>query len=330
MLSEVIGKLAGLKIENTISEGFLHASEDHNHHPSKSDLVMTPLLEEYGLVYNKHWNLIICRNCKEGLPLRSVPEHLMAVELSRWDSSIGKKAITSTKHIPVPPMRGGSAAAKGFINQLVQSLIDGGYIGSKDDILDAASTPEWVKKFQSLPNKPVEGIAIFDGWIDSSSHAQRSRRGLSSINKPGPKKKPIIKRCFIQTFTETFPNFFPVHPTQEEEEKAPKQVALQPMDLLLLEKSRLLSGNSSLINSATDRRALLPIFVDSGIEGWLDQFDRSTIFSQFPQCPAAGQNSTPKSYTRLAKANLILFGEDMKTLSDIHHSVRYAITNATP
>jgi len=291
---------------------------------------MTPLLEEHGLVFNKRWNLMICRSCKEGLPLRSIPEHLMAAELSRWDKSIGKKAPITTNHIPVPPMRNGSAAAKVFINQLAQSLIIGGHIRSKDDILDAGSTPEWVKKFSSLPHNPVEGITVFDGWIDDSGRALRTRNGFSGSNKPIARKKtPIIKKCLIQTFTETYPNFFPVRSTQKEEE-APKQPALQPMDLLRLEKSRLLSQIPSLGKSATDRRALLPIFVDSGIEGWLDQFDRSTLYSQLPQCPAAGKRSTPKSYTRLAKANLILFGEDVKALNDSHHSIRHAITNATP
>ena len=254
----------------------------------------------------------------------------MAAELSRWDRSIGKKAPTPTNHIPVPPMRSSSAAARVFVNQLAQSLISGGYIRSKGDILDAGSTPEWVKKFPSLPHKPVEGIAVFDGWIDDSGRALRTRNGFSGSNKPIARRKtPIIKKCFIQTFTETYPNFFPVRYTQKKEE-ASKQPTLQPMDLLHLEKSRLLSQIPSLGKSATDRRALLPIFVDSGIEGWLDQFDRSTLSSQFPQCPAAGKRSTPKSYMRLAKANLILFGEDMKTLSDSHHSICHAITNATP
>jgi len=101
------------------------------------------------------------------------------------------------------------------------------------------------------------------------------------------------------------------------------------MDLLHLEKSRLLSQIPSLGKSATDRRAL-PIFVDSGIEGWLDQFDWSTLSSQFPQCPAAGKRSMPKSYMRLAKANFILFGEDVKALSDSHHLICHAITNAMP
>lgn len=291
---------------------------------------MTPLLEEHGLVFNKRWNLMICRSCKEGLPLRSIPEHLRATELSRWDKSIGKKAPITTNHIPVPPMRNGTVAAKVFINQLAQSLIIGGHIRSKDDILDAGSTPEWVKKFPSLPHNPVEGITVFRGWIDDSGRAMRTRNGFWASNKPIARKKtPILKKCFIQTFTEIYPNFFPVRSAQNEEE-APKQPALQPMDLLRLEKSRLLSQIPSLGKTATDRRALLPIFVDSGIEGWLDQFDRSTLYSQLPQCPEAGKRSTPKSYTRLAKANLILFGEDVKALNDSHHSIRHAITNATP
>ena len=196
-----------------------------------------------------YWNLMICRSCKEGLPLCSIPEHLMAADLSCWDKSIGKKAPTTTNHIPVPSMRCGSAAAKVFITQLAQSLISGGYICLKDDILDAGSTPEWVKKFPSLPHKPVEGINIFDGWIDNSGHAQRDRKGLSRFNtKPNAWKW----KCFIQTFTETYPNFFPVHPSQKEEE-APKQLTLQPMDLLCLEKSQLLSGIlPSHIKSATN------------------------------------------------------------------------------
>jgi hypothetical protein len=289
---------------------------------------MTPLLEEHGLVFNKVWNLMICRSCKEGLPLRSIPEHLTASELSRWDKSIGKKARTITNHIPVPPMKVRSAAARSFINQLAQSLISDGYIQSKDDILDAASIVEWVAKFPSLPVEPVEGIAVFDGWVNDSNHVVRNKRGLSS-NKGT--KTPIMTKAFVQTFTETYPKLFTVQYIQKEElEEAPKQLMLQPMDLLHLEKSRLLSGIPALIQSSTDRRALLPIFVDSGIENWLNQFDRSTLSSQFPHCPTTGKNSTPKSYTRLAKASLILFGEDIKALSDGHHSIRHAITNATP
>lgn len=271
---------------------------------------------------------MICRSCKEGLPLRSVPEHLMAQELSRWDKSADRKAPTTTNHIPVPPMRTGSVAARVFNDKLAQSLINSGYIRSKDDIMDGGSSPEWVKQFPSRPHKPVEGILVFDGWIDDSGRALRKRNGFSASKKPTT-RTPIIKPCLLQTFTETYPNLFPVRATQKEE-AALERPALEPMDLLRLEKSRLLSQIPSLGKSATDRRALLPIFVDSGIEGWLDQFDRSTLHSQLPQCPAAGKKSTPKSYTRLAKADLILLGEDMKALSESHHSICHAITNATP
>ena len=254
----------------------------------------------------------------------------MAPELSHWDKSIGKKALITTNHIPVSSMRTGSAAARAFNDQLAQSLMTSGYIHSKDVILDAGKAPEWAKHFSFLPRKPVEGIAVFDGWIDDSGHALRNKRGFSTTTKQiAQKKTPIIKECFIQTFTEIYPNFFPVRSTQKAEE-AQEQPPREPMDLLRLEKSRLLSQIPSLGKSTTDRRALLPIFVDSGIEGWLDQFDRSTLYSQLPPCPAAGKKSTPKSYTRLAKANLILFGEDMKALNDSHHSIRHAITNATP
>lgn len=258
----------------------------------------------------------------------------MAAELFRWDKSIGGKAPITTNHIPVPPMKNGTAAAKLFISQLAQSLINGGYISSKDDILDAGSNPEWVKKFQFLPREPVEGITVFDGWVDGSGFALSARNGFSSANAHKKTKFKTIKESFVQTFSETYPKFFPVRhghgSTQLEEEEAPTQLALQPMDLLRLEKSRLLSQIPSLEKSATDCRVRLPIFVDSGIEGWLDQFDRSTLYSQLPQCPAAGKKSTPISYTRLAKANLILFGEDVKALNDSHHSICHAITNATP
>jgi len=305
----------------------VHQKEDQLRHPS--DLVTTPLLEEHGLAFNKCWNLMICRSCKEGLPLRSVPEHLMAEELSRWDKSVNKKAPITTNHIPVPPMRTGSVAARAFIDKLAQSLISSGYILSKGDVMDGGSSPEWVKQFPSLPHKPVEGIRVFDGWIDDSGRALRRRNGFSASKKSITRKTPIIKPCFLQTFTETYPNLFPVRATRKEE-AAPEHPALEPMDLLRLEKSRLLSQIPSLGKSATDRRALLPIFVDSGIEGWLDQFDRSMLYSQLPQHPAAGKKSTPKSYARLAKADLILLGEDMKALSESHHSICHAITNATP
>jgi hypothetical protein len=88
----------------------------------------------------------------------------------------------------------------------------------------------------------------------------RNKRGLSSSKGT---------KAFVQTFTETYPKLFTVQYIQKEEE-TPKQLMLQPMDLLHLKKSRLLSGIPALIQSSTDRRALLPIFVDSGIENWLN------------------------------------------------------------
>jgi hypothetical protein len=308
-----------------------YQDEDQNHRPS--DLVTTTLLKDYGLEFNKCWKLIICKSCKEGLPLRSVPEHLTATTLSRWDKSIGKKAFITTNHKPIPSMKTNSAAAKTFIDQLVQSLINKEYILSKEDILDACSSPDWVKCFSSLPHEPVEGIAVFDGWIDNDSgHAGRNRRGVLGANKSHGQKKTVKpEKCFIQTFSETYPKFFPVNSeSTRKEEEVLEEPELQPIELLRLEKSRLLSQIPSLGKSATDRRALLPIFVNSGIEGWLSQFDRSHLPAQFPQCPPAGKKSTPTTYTRLAKANLILFGEDMKALNDIHHSIRHMITNATP
>jgi hypothetical protein len=76
----------------------------------------------------------------------------MATELSRWENLIAEMVSITTNHIPVSPMKSGSASAKALINQLAQSLINGGYISSRGDILDAGSTPEWVEKFSSLPN----------------------------------------------------------------------------------------------------------------------------------------------------------------------------------
>jgi hypothetical protein len=125
---------------------------------------------------------MICRSCKEGLPLRSVPDHLMASQLSRWDQSIGKKASMITNHIPIPSTKGRSVAGKLFINQLAQSLISDGYVKSKDSILDAASIVEWTAKVSSLPVEPVEEIAVFDGWVNDSNY-------VVSKGVPGSKKK---------------------------------------------------------------------------------------------------------------------------------------------
>jgi hypothetical protein len=118
----------------------------------KATWISTPFPEEHGLIFNQPRNLIICRSRQEGLPLCSVPEHLMATELSRWDNFIGEKVSITINHSPVSPMKSGSAAAKALINQLAQSLINGGYISSKGNILDAGSTAERVEKFSSLPD----------------------------------------------------------------------------------------------------------------------------------------------------------------------------------
>ena len=283
---------------------------------------MTPILEEYGLVFNKHWKLMICRSCQEGLPFRCVPAHLAASRLPRWDNSKCKIADTATNHIAVPSMKTGSVAANKFNDAIAESLINSGYITSKSDIMDAGTSSDWGQNFQSLPDKPVEGIAVFNGWVDGSGYALRNKRGYR-------KRIPPIIECLVQTFTETagFQQFFPVYSTLQVEEE-PERIACTPMDLLRSEKSLLLSQIPSLGKSA-DRRAILPIFFDSGIETWLGQFDCSTLYSKLPQCPAAGKRSTPKPYTRLAKTNLILIGEDMKALSESHHSIRHAITNCT-
>jgi hypothetical protein len=104
--------------------------------------------------------------------------------LPRWDNLIGEKVSTTTNHILVKSV---SAAVKAFIKQSAQFLINDGYISSKGDILDTGSTSEWVDKFSSLPDKPVEGIADLDGWIDNSGHVLRAKRDF--LNKPTAKKK---------------------------------------------------------------------------------------------------------------------------------------------
>jgi hypothetical protein len=114
----------------------------------------------YSSCYQRSWTNWQASNLKTA-SLKDFPtlkvcsiSHLIATELSRWDNLIGEKASITTNHIPVSPIKSGAAAAKAFINQLAQSLINGGYISSKGDILDAGSTPEWVEIFSYLPEKP--------------------------------------------------------------------------------------------------------------------------------------------------------------------------------
>ena len=207
----------------------------------------------------------------------------------------GDKLISALRAIT------GSVAARVFIDKLAQSLISSGYILSKNGVMDGGSSPEWVKKFTSLCHKPVEGMRVFDGSIDDSGRALRRRNGFSASKKSIARKMLIIKPCFLRTFTETYPNLLSVRATQKEEAAPEPHPALEPMDLLRLENSRLLIQTPLLGGkSVTDHHVLLPIFVDSGIEEGLDQFDWSTLYSQLPQRPAAGKKSTPKSYARLA------------------------------
>lgn len=84
---------------------------------------MTPLLEEYGLLFNKHWKLMICHSCQEGLPLHCIPEHLLASILPRWDNSKYKMANTTTNHIVVPVWKLPLLLQKNSINHLKNLLI---------------------------------------------------------------------------------------------------------------------------------------------------------------------------------------------------------------
>jgi hypothetical protein len=77
------------------------------------------------------------------------------------------------------------------------------------------------------------------------------------------------------------------------------------MDLLHLERFWLLSQISLLGKSATDRRALLPISVDSGIECLINFIS----LCHSPNFPSILQQE------KWPRQNLILFAEDMKTLS---------------
>ena len=148
------------------------------------------------------------------------------------------------------------------------------------------------------------------GNCEVSGRALRKRNGFSA-SKKRITRTPIIKPCLLQTFIETYSC-----PCYSEGRSGTRASSSRTYGPSPPEKSRLLSQIPLLGKSATDRHALLPTFVESGIEGWLDQFDRSIIYSQLSQRPAAGKKSTPQSYASLAKAGLILLGEDMHVLSE--------------
>ena len=106
------------------------------------DLVTTPTLSKFGLVFNKSLRLIICSTCCEGLPLCSVRSHLRAESASRATYQHGAWHLANVEFrhpgqacIPPPKL---------FKERLISSLIEANIITDADEILDSDKGTGWI------------------------------------------------------------------------------------------------------------------------------------------------------------------------------------------
>jgi len=300
----------------------------------KSDLVTTPELDKYRLRFNLVWKLFICGLCEEGIPFRSLNTHLSASELSRWtvpeDGTQGRQAHVATGHLPCTKIDPRTVRGKQFFERIGKTLVKAGFISSTEEIADGHNN-DWHSNFPTFPTYPVEGIRVTRGFTCATcGHSVRSPESRSKHHLETSCRNTQFEECFVQTFAEQPIKFFPVAVTS----LATNIVSDAPTkpdapQLLQRAKARLLAGVP--IVAKVSAQTLLPIYINSGIERWIQRFDRSALPGLLPKVPQASGRA-PRRFAHLWRAVLDLFITDMKKLEgdELHHTICHLLTNATP
>jgi len=312
------------------------------------ELVTTPYLDQFGLVFNQKYKLIICQPCGAGIPLVATHRHLKTTECRRmiWQEHRGGWNASQVV-LPHPPSVSRVPSKPAFIKKITQSLQEADLIDDPLEIMDASTQTEWHLALPALDSPPaVVGLRVFsDAYqchvcdklyltLKSIAHHYNSTPDHSS---PGS----AIHSKTVQTLTEnaSYVSYFQVRDTtnlsQPEVQVSPDPVSLSTSgferDELLCAQDLLEARQRFVLplvktTPASDLRQVLPVYHELRIHQFLSQFSdiRSSLWKPYERRPK------DPVYQSLRRAMVNLFKATMDRIDTLHNSIRIHITNCTP
>jgi hypothetical protein len=323
-------------------------------------LVTTPFLQTYGLAFNTIFNLIICVPCRSGWSLSHIHRHLRST-----DAHVFKKQPTRYGHgepeakwtqvkvlVDHNPAVQRMAANPKFQATIIDSLKKAGHIDDGTVVRQEAESLAW--KNVQIPGlddqgrlkHPIQGIDVFDdcygcpipkcrfiarNLVMLYKHRSQSH-GLDAAGEKGSTFISIVRKSLLaQTLTELngFVKLFEVLPQSSDCILPTSQCgAPDVIDVVSLLRQKKADIIQSLDIPVTDDvRTLLPVFVNSGIHGFLHKFDYTALLSLL-DVPRV--KNPPLAFKRLRQILIASFWNDLKLFEDINSTILNLITNCTP
>ncbi|KJA12770.1 hypothetical protein HYPSUDRAFT_210138 [Hypholoma sublateritium FD-334 SS-4] len=332
------------------SENMVDAPEAAVGSNTQDELVRTPVLDQYGLIFNTTYKLLICELCSEGVAFHSLHTHLKLERGKRlnWNEKRQCYALSYVSfehHRPAKvPKRKNELQTK-----IVDSLISTGHIhdaseirsGNKPDIWNSIPLPQPVNGF--IPR--VAGLRSFSdatrctvvekgkmcGYI---SPAEESLR-VHQWNVHGRRYPENVDQVVAQTLTESGNGFFRYFSVSPEDPQSALNATRKPVNLRrldlnaarrLLQKTTAAYTNDLNIIGDLNVKTTLPVFVITGIDNFLKPFNRTSIRQKYAQ-----DRDHPR-YIALHNILYKSFKDEMQHLFDhtLPSHIFLHLTNCTP
>lgn len=316
------------------------------------DVITTPVLADYGVSFNTLYKLLICTSCAEGFPLRSLYNHLKKDGAKRpnWDGALKCWRATEVVYENHPSKR--LENRKKFKEKIVKSLISEGHITEEGEIRDAGGPTFWkdlpFPEFTGELPPPVVGLRTFPqaiqctveqddgtkcGYISTAKSSFKNHMNL----RHGPGHSQEYRDVVAQTLNESWVEYFEVLPV------APLSMFDQtanPIDTSgfnleaahgLLHQTTAAYMNDLNVVPDLDVRTILPVFVETGIDQFIQPFNRKNFRKFFDPDP---ENAIYAILRHLIletyKEGINVLQQRGSTPSQIPSNIFLLMTNCTP
>ncbi|KAJ3502694.1 hypothetical protein NLJ89_g8769 [Agrocybe chaxingu] len=313
---------------------------------NNEELVTTPILAKFGILYNKKYRILICDACREGHGLGGISRHLRCQWGTRSVFKDGKWTLFKVDFRHPGEARIPKTAA--FMDLIADSLLAAGHISDKKDIRNEKLAQDWYQASGILPDSPdhrppAMGLRIFEDCFGcAEADCSAVYRTFNSIQTHVSKKHAATfkTRTGVSAQTVSEQNgrvrLFEVFPTPEDQPmEMDDEHDVAPADTESLQFHRwiadMVEGHKIDVmgdldtTPKGDKKTILPYLLQSRIHDFV-QDHRSTRTNLDPP---KGNRDGP--YKTLRKFVTKSFEEELSLLTQkdpIHAELLLRMTNA--
>jgi len=314
-------------------------------------LITTPYLRRLGLSFNTRYQLVICTQCAEGLPISYIHTHVSNLDARRVNkNSLGIWTATKVAYESIHPWPiSRLPSSKALQNDVLASLLAAGFTIRNTGIdpnFGAAPVPAWSQI--PLPEIPVQGnilerpqilgLRVFDNvWRCTKCDLIRTNKAsmathMATAHK-GNRLEKHTTRAYAQMLSEVpgWMSLFevsniPTNLTSQNQVIANNEDLDRSATLALLRQKKAIGLEGIEVVPDKEVRTVPPVFMRTGVDQFLSPFNRKALHETFTP------DRTDPEYLVLRSALLPTFvnNVDLMKTAPTHHSIYTSITNCTP